>query len=314
MKILVLENYSATAIARLQAEDGVKVSQKLQDLEQAEVLLVRSRTQVNSELLQKAPNLKLIVTATSGFDHIDWRQCLDRGITVTYTAEANAPSTAELTFALILSWARHIPEALRVVREGNWREQLSRPPGLEMQTLGVVGLGRVGGRVARIAKMFGLKVQAFDPYVDDSMFATYDVERTGFIELLKTSDWVSLHVPLTSETRHLMDQSTFKEMQAEAVLVNTCRGPVVSENDLLVALDGGTIAGCAMDVLEREPPARGHRLLQHPNLLLTPHIGAYTERAWEKASHEAVEKVLCFRSGDDLLDTLPLDTPWFEKT
>ena len=137
------------------------------------------------------------------------------------------------------------------------------------------------------------------------------IERLGFIELLRSADYVTLHVPLTKETKHLLNQPTFKEMQAEAVLINTCRGPVVDENDLMVALDEGTIAGAAMDVIEREPPPAGHRLLTHPKLLLTPHIGAHTDSAWEKASLEAVEKVLAFARGEALKDTLPLATPWF---
>jgi D-3-phosphoglycerate dehydrogenase len=313
MKILILEPYAAAATALLHAQ-GFTLTHERRDLAEAEVLLIRSRTRVDAQLLDQAPKLKLVISATSGFDHLDWRECRKRGVIVAHTPEANAQSTAELTLGLMLSWARGIPHALKNVRKGEWREGLNRPHGLEGRSLGIIGLGRVGGRVARLAQAFGMRVEAYDPYIELENFQNLGVERVGFTELLRANDWVSLHVPLTRETKHLLNQPTFKEMQAEAMLVNTCRGPVVDENDLLVALDEGTIAGAAMDVIEREPPPPGHRLLQHPRLLLTPHIGAYTEKAWEKGSLEAAEKVLNFAKGQDVPDQLPLSTPWFEKT
>ena len=159
-----------------------------------------------------------------------------------------------------------------------------------------------------------MDVSAYDPYLDEGEFARANVTRLSLMETLKTSDYVSLHVPLTRETKHLLNQPTFGEMQAEALLINTCRGPVVDENDLLTALDEGTIAGAAMDVIEREPPPPGHRVLSHPKLLLTPHIGAFTDEAWEAASHEAVRKLLQFVEGEPLTDTLPISAAWFENT
>jgi D-3-phosphoglycerate dehydrogenase len=120
-------------------------------------------------------------------------------------------------------------------------------------------------------------------------------------------------VPHTRETTHLLKPATFKEMPTDAILINTCRGPVVNENDLMTALDDGTIRGAAMDVIEREPPPSGHRLLTHPRLLLTPHIGAYTETAWERASVTAANQVLRLQKGEKILDTLPLTAAWFDK-
>ena len=128
-----------------------------------------------------------------------------------------------------------------------------------------------------------------------------NIERLSLIETLKANDYISLHVPLTKETKHLLNQPTFGEMQGEAVLINTCRGPVVDENALLTALDEGTIRGAAVDVIEREPPPKGHRVLTHPKLLLTPHIGAFTDSAWEKASLAAVDKGLEIRPGSACL-------------
>lgn len=310
MKVAVLEQYALSSLARLKAA-GIEI---VPAAEQADILLIRSKTKIDKAFLDRAKDLKLIVTATSGFDHIDWRECQKRGVIVAQTPNANAQSTAELAVGLMIMAERFLLEAVKGVRANKWREGLRRPHGLEGKTLGIIGLGRVGSRVARIASALGMKLQAHDPYIEPERFTEFSCERAGLIELFRTSDIVTLHVPLTKETKHLLNNPTFAEMQAEALLVNTCRGPVVDENDLLKALDEGTIAGAAMDVIEREPPPAGHRLLQHPRLILTPHIGAYTESAWEKASQEAVDKVLQFKSGEKLTDTLPLPTPWFEKT
>lgn len=311
MKFLALESYSLSALSRLKATPGLTPTPSAQD---AEVLLIRSQTRIDKAFLDQAPKLKFIVTATSGFDHIDWRETQKRGIIATHTPEANAASTAELAIGLMIAFERKLFEATKNVRGNQWRTGLKRSEGLLGKHLGIVGLGRVGSRVALIAHALGMKVQAYDPYVNEDVFEKTFSERTGFIELLKTSDVVSFHVPLTKETKHFMNQPTFMEMQSDAYIVNTCRGAVVSENDLMVALDDGVIAGAAMDVIEREPPPAGHRLLTHPRLLLTPHIGAFTESAWERSSLEAVEKVLAYLNGGEVSDTLPLQTPWFEKT
>lgn len=311
MKIQVLENQSLSALARIKAEPALSLTQSMAE---TQILLIRSRTKIQAEFLDEAPHLKLVITSTSGFDHIDWRECQRRGIVVAHTPEANAISTAELTLALILGWERQLLKAHRTVAGNLWRDALVRPRGLSGQNLGIVGLGRVGQRVARLASGFGMKILAHDPYVEERAFSDVGAERLSYVELLRSSDYVSLHVPLTSETRHLINNPTLAEMQSDAILINTCRGAVVDENALLTALDDGVIAGAAMDVIEREPPPKGHRSRQHPKLLLTPHIGAFTHQAWDQASHEAVDKVFKYLGGEEIGDTLPLSTPWFDKT
>ena len=309
MKILILESYFINATARLTAGGCEILNTK--DASQAEAILIRSQTRVDDAFLDQHPKVKLIVTATSGFDHINLRATEARNITVAQTPNANAQSTAELTLSLILAAERELFQATKNVRGNKWRQGLNRPHGLEGKLLGIIGLGRVGSRVAAMAQAFGMRVQAHDPYIDEDEFPKKNVERVGLIECLKTSDIVSLHVPLTKETKHLLNNPTFEEMHNDAILINTCRGAVVSENDLMVALDERKIAFAAMDVIEREPPPQGHRLTNHPRLILTPHIGAYTQIAWEKASHEAVDKVLDFKAGKKISDTLPIAAPWF---
>lgn len=311
MKVAVLESYSVGSLARLQAAGCFTLTENLQE---AEAALIRSRVRIDKEFLDRSPHLKVVITATSGFDHIDWRECQKRGIIAAHSPNANAGSTAELTLGLLIASERRLLEAYRNVRDNRWREGLKRPHGLEGRTLGIVGLGRVGARVARMAQTFGMQLIGHDPYVELDQFENLGVERIGFTELLRASDFVTLHVPLTRETKHLLNLPTFKEMQSDAFLLNLCRGPVVDQNDLMTALDERLIRGAAMDVIEREPPPAGHRLLTHPKLLLTPHIGAFTESAWEKASQEAVTKLIHFQAGDPIQDTLPLNTPWFSQT
>lgn len=309
MKIAVLESYYINATARLTAAGCELLN--AQSAAQAECILIRSQTKIDAEFLDKHPNVKLIITATSGFDHINLKETQKRNITVAQTPNANAQSTAELTMMLILAAERQLTNATKNVKQNKWRTGLERPHGLEGKTLGIIGLGRVGSRVAALANAFGMKVQAHDPYIDEEEFPQKNVEHVGLIECLKTSDIVTLHVPLTKETKYLLNNPTFGEMQTDAILINTCRGAVVNENDLMVALNERKIAFAAMDVIEREPPPKGHPLTDHPRLILTPHIGAYTKIAWEKASHEAVDKVLDFKSGKKVSDTLPIQAPWF---
>lgn len=313
MNVVVLESYSLSALAKLKASD-LNISEKTSDLDKADAVLIRSHTKIDHDFLEKAPNVKLIVSATSGFDHIDWVECKKRGVICAHTPEANAQSTAELTMTLMLAGERDLPMAIRNVRGNLWRDGLHRPRGLDGKTLGLIGLGRVGSRVARMAQAFGMKLIAHDPYINFENFSHLNCLRLGLIEVLKTSDIVSLHVPLTKETEHMLNHATLKEMQNDAVLINTCRGPVVNENDLMAALDDGTIRGAAMDVIEREPPPNGHRLLTHGRLLLTPHIGAFTETAWERASVTAANQVIRLLKGEKILDTLPLSAAWFEKS
>ena len=313
MNVVVLESYSLSALAKLKASD-LNISEKTSDLDKADAVLIRSHTKIDHDFLEKAPNVKLIVSATSGFDHIDWVECKKRGVICAHTPEANAQSTAELTMTLMLAGERDLPMAIRYVRGNLWRDGLHRPRGLDGKTLGLIGLGRVGSRVARMAQAFGMKLIAHDPYINFENFSHLNCLRLGLIEVLKTSDIVSLHVPLTKETEHMLNHATLKEMQNDAVLINTCRGPVVNENDLMAALDDGTIRGAAMDVIEREPPPNGHRLLTHGRLLLTPHIGAFTETAWERASVTAANQVIRLLKGEKILDTLPLSAAWFEKS
>ena len=307
MNIFVAEHYATSSLARLKATPSLTVSE---DLATCEVILIRSQTAIDKKFLSKAPNLQLVVTATSGFDHIDWRACAEKKITVAYTPEANANSTAELTIFLASALLRKTLSQMDNARAGKWREGLKRGEALEGKTLGIVGLGRVGQRVARLAKAYDMKIVAHDPYVELEAFD--GIERLAYVELLRAADIVTLHVPLTKRTKHMINLATLEEMPSGSYIINASRGPCIDESEVLVALRKSHLAGVAFDVLEREPPLASNELLRHPNALLTPHVGAFTHQAFERASNAAVSRVIRFAEGLPISDTLPLSTPWFE--
>jgi D-3-phosphoglycerate dehydrogenase len=310
MKVYVAEGYAAGALAQLKSNRQITV---LPEVEGCEALLIRSQTKVDQALLDRLPDLKIVVTATSGFDHIDWQACKKRKIVVSHTPTANADSTAELTMFLMMAMLRHTLSQIQNARGGKWREDIKRGEALSGRTLGIIGLGRVGSRVARLASAFGMKVVGHDPYVMPHVFEDGKIERMGLVEVLRMSEIVTLHVPLTKETKHLINQATLQEMATSSYLVNCCRGAILDESEVLVALRENRLLGIALDVLEKEPPNVGNELLRHPRAIVTPHVGAFTRQAFENASMAAVERLIQFTKGTEVEDTLPLPTPWFEK-
>ncbi|HAG90873.1 MAG TPA: phosphoglycerate dehydrogenase [Bdellovibrionales bacterium] len=313
MKTLVLEAHSPKSFSVLKANSEIQMIEKNQSSE-CEALMIRSHTKVHQKFLKDHPNLKFVVTATSGFDHIDIEACREKNILVSYCPEANAQSTAEHTLFLMLSLLRGANQQYRSLRGGMWREGVERGGLLSERTVGLVGFGRVGKKVAQLCKAFGAQVLAHDPYESDENFKAFGVERKGFTEVLKASDLLSFHVPLTSETKHMINGSTLSELSDEAYIINASRGDVIEESDLVSALREHKIKGAALDVYKKEPLAPNSFLLKEPTLFLTPHTGAYTEEAWERASMEAASKLVAFAKGEVVSDQLPLSTPWFKKS
>lgn len=315
-RVLITDRFDADALAVLKADPRLDVRLSRthlptpEELKEARALIIRSRTSITAQLLEQAPLLEVIVTATSGFDHLDLRAIAERPrVKAMHTPWANVASTAELTWALVLACARRITEAHRAVKAGEWSREKLLGHQLHGKTYGIVGLGRIGSRVAHFAQSFGMNVVAFDPYVEE--FPPY-VTRVGFEELLRLADIVSFHVPATEETRFMLTQSRLELMNRHAILVNTCRGSIVKEQDLTLALSQGWIAACGLDVFEREPLPRDSGLLAFPNVVMSPHIGATTTEAFAAASREAAGKVLSYLDSQQVTDQLPPRTPWFE--
>jgi len=243
-------------------------------------IIVRSRTKVDAEVLSRAVRLKVIGRAGVGVDNIDVREAERRGIKVLRTPEGPSVSVAELTVALMLCLARMIPYADRAMKEGRWVKGELMGVELRGKKLGIIGFGRIGYEVAKRARAFEMEILVYDVLLDKLMDRVREVGAKGCTleELLRESDFISIHVPLTPETRHMIGEKELRMMKETAYLVNTSRGGVIDEMALLKALKEGWIAGAAVDVYEVEPPTN-MELIRLPNVVCTPHIGGQTAEA-----------------------------------
>ncbi len=249
-------------------------------------LVVRSRTTVDRELLEAAQGLEVIGRAGVGTDNIDLDAATRRGVAVMNAPAGNTISTAELTFGLLLSAARGIPTADRSMHDGQWERSAISGVQLSGKTLGVVGAGRIGSEVVRRAKAFGMNVLVSDPYLSSDRIADMGVEAVSLDELVEQSDYVTLHVPLTDESRSLMNAGRIERMRPDAVLINAARGGLVDEVALADALRQGKLRAAGLDVYETEPLPADHPLRSAPNLVMTPHIGAATPEAQREIAIE----------------------------
>jgi D-3-phosphoglycerate dehydrogenase len=249
-------------------------------------LIVRSGTRVDADLLEAADALEVIGRAGVGLDNIDLALATRRGVAVLNAPAGNTVSTTELAFGLLLAAARRIPAADRSVRGGAWDRRGLAGVQLCGHTLGVVGMGRIGTEMALRARAFGLSVLAYDPYVEPDRAEELGVRIVELDELLARSDFVTLHLPLTDETRGLLDAARIGRMRQGAILVNAARGGLVDEGALAGALRSGQLSAAALDVYETEPLPADHPLRDAPNLVLTPHIGASTPEAQARVAAE----------------------------
>lgn len=320
-KVLITDRFAADSLMWLQRQAQLEVvvgdhpsKLPLDQLVSANALLIRSRTPVNEELLKKARQLQVIISATSGFDHIDLEACTKWGVTVMHTPSANIESAAQLTWALVLNCASRVRESRPLMETADWHRD--RVIGMELsgRNYGIVGLGRIGARVARHAQACGLNVYAFDPYADDIRFNHLSVQRLPYEELLQKCDIVSFHVPKTLETEYMLHRGHLERLARGLVLINTSRGSVIREADLIEGLEKGWIRAAGLDVFEQEPLDPSSKLLQFPQAVLTPHIGANTEEAFFKASQLAAEKLVKFFLDGSTSDTLPPRVPWYGAT
>jgi D-3-phosphoglycerate dehydrogenase len=298
-RVVVTDHVSESGLAPL-LEDGrfqvTRVDDSATDafqaaLAEADGLVVRSATRVTRELLAKGPRLKVVGRAGVGVDNIDLPAATERGIAVLNSPAGNTVAAAELTMALILSVVRRVAEADRSMRAGKWERSRLRGLQLKDRTLGLVGAGRIGSEVASRCRAFGMKILAYDPYLTAERANDIGLALTGLDEVLTHGDIISLHVPLTDETFHLIDEGALSRMKPGAFVVNVSRGGVIDEEALGRALIGGRLAGAALDVFEFEPLPTNSPLLNLPNVVLTPHLGASTVEAQELVAREIAESV-----------------------
>jgi D-3-phosphoglycerate dehydrogenase len=294
--ILVSDHLHPDGVRELQKLGEVKVktglppSELLKEVSDIDVLVVRSATKVTREVIEAAKKLKIVARAGVGLDNIDQEAAKEKGVKVLNAPESVSVAVAELTIGLMLSWCRKIPLADASMRAGRWEKSKFMGTELRGKTLGIIGTGRIGIEVAKRAKAFDMQLLGYD-IVQNDQFLALGGKYVDLETLLKSSDFVSLHVPLNEKTRNLIGEKELRLMKKSAVLINTSRGAVVDENALVRALKEGWIAGACLDVYQKEPLPGDHPLLSLPNVILTPHLGASTEEAQREAALVIAEKI-----------------------
>jgi len=290
---LTLLRQSGAEVHELTAAERPRLSEILGDYD---ALVVRSATQVTAELLAAGRCLKVVGRAGIGVDNVDVDAATDRGVLVVNAPTANLLSATEHTFALLLALARNVAAADAALKSGAWDRKPFLGVELQGKTMGVIGFGRIGQRVAARARAFDMRVVAYDPFLDAQAARRLEVELLPLEELLPRADVVTLHTPLTSETRNLLNAARLALLPPGALLVNCSRGGVVDEAALLAALEAGRLGGAGLDVFAEEPP-RDFALIRHPRVVATPHLGAQTREAQERISTETAEMVLAALAG-----------------
>ncbi len=296
MKILVCDSISKDAVKGIK-DLGVEVTEKT-SIEKDELadeianydgIIVRSRTKVRSDLIDKtAGHLKFVIRAGVGLDNVDVEYAKRKGIEVINTPEASTNGVAELTIGHMLALLRKIPQGTASMKKGQWIKKQLIGNELGSCVVGIIGLGRIGRRSAKLAHCFGATILGYDPYVKVEL--GLDVEMTELDDLLKRSDIISLHTPHNEETHHLIGKEELAKMKNSAYLVNCARGGLIDEDALYEALKGGEIRGAALDVFEEEPP-KDSKLMELDNFICTPHLGAQAVEAKNRVGEEVVKKV-----------------------
>jgi D-3-phosphoglycerate dehydrogenase len=301
LKVLVLDNLHQAGIDVLISESIDVVSKnKLSNTELIDcintydALIVRGATKITSDLLDKVSRLKVIGRAGSGIDNIDILSATKKGIVVMNTPGANTITTAEHTLAMIFSLARQVPQATASMKNGKWEKSHFMGTELTDKVLGIIGLGNIGKAVAERAQGLKMLVLAYDPYVLKEDAYKLGVELVPIDEIYARSDFITYHTPLTPETKGMINTQTLLKMKKGVFLINCARGELINETDLLAALESGHVKGVALDVFSLEPPPNNMPLLKHPNVVLTPHLGASTKEAQEKVAIQIAEQITDF--------------------
>lgn len=294
------DGLASPGLERLRADAEVIDDPELAALGSVDALIVRSRTQVSRETLGRGgPRLKVVGRAGVGVDNIDVDEARARGVVVVNAPQAATQAVAELALGLMLVLARCIPQADAAVRRGDWPKSTLLGEELAGKTLGLIGVGRIGAALASRAAPMGMRVLGYDPLIPPEAIRRSGAEPADLDKVLTQSNYLSLHVPLTPETRHLIDDRALAKVKPGARLISTARGGVVDEQALVRALERGRLAGAALDVFADEPP-RDSPLLRDPRVVLTPHLGAQTVEAQARAALDIAEEVLAALAGRPL--------------
>jgi len=304
-RVLVADSMSAAGVKKIsQAADidirtNIYARDLLQVIGDYHGLVVRSRTKVTADLVAAAAQLQVIGRAGVGVDNIDLDACKQRGIIVVNSPMAASVAVAELTFGMMLSLARRLPFIDAEMKKGRWPKKQLKGLELDGKTLGLVGVGRIGSEVARRAIAFGMRVVAHDPYLSSDDMRARNVRPAILKTVLSTAEYISIHTPLNDETHHMIDGPAIDSMRDGVRIVCAARGGVIDEAALLTRLVSGKVAGAALDVFEIEPPGVSP-LVEHPHVIVTPHIGAQTHEAQERAGLDVGSEVVAALTGGEL--------------
>ena len=304
-KILITDGLDASGQSLLRGaadvddRNNISADDILKTIPAYDALIVRGRTKVNAAVFQAASKLKVVGRAGVGVDNIDLEAARQHNVTVVNAPQSTTLAVAELTFGLLLAVAREIPRADAGMKQGKWLKKELEGVELNGKTLGVIGYGRIGMEVGKRAVAFGMNVIAYDPLISAENIQKRGAEPVSIQDLYAGSDFISLHLPLTVQTRDMMGQQAFAAMKNGVRIVCAARGGIIDEAALLAALNSGKVAGAGLDVFATEPPGQTD-LIAHPRVIGTPHVGAQTVEAQTRASDDIAAEVLAALAGQPL--------------
>lgn len=294
MKILISDPIAPAGVEKLKAagfevveKPGLPPDELKTEIAGYDAIVVRSATKVTREIIEAGSNLKVIGRAGVGLDNVDKKAADERGIKVVNTPAATSISVAELALGMMLAAARHLGQGTVSLKQGRWDKKKFKGVELYGKTLGIIGIGRIGSELAKRAEALGMTVYFYDPYVKETQFGV----AKDLPELLSEADFISLHIPHTEATHHIIGKKEFGEMKKGAILVNAARGGVVDEEALYEALKSGKLRAAAIDVFETEPVTE-HKLFELENVVLTPHVGAQAEEGQLRAGIQIADEVI----------------------
>lgn len=314
MKVIITDEISEAGLqplledARIQVDVklGLSIAQLREIIGEYDAIITRSGTTVDAALLDCAKNLKMVARAGVGIDNVDVDYASSKGIIVVNAPLGNTNSAAEHTMALLLSFCRNVPLANSSLKSGEWKRAPFTGHEIKHKTLGIVGLGKVGGRVALRAKAFEMEVIAYDPYISEKRGTDLGVKLVSLEELIRYADVLSVHTPLNDETRGMISAHHFEKMKSGVIVINCARGGIIEEQAMLDALENGRVTGAAFDVWSAEPPntATLKALIGHPKMVVTPHLGANTFEAQKNVAVDVSREIVNYLDGKSLENAL----------
>jgi D-3-phosphoglycerate dehydrogenase len=307
LKVIITDEILPSGLQQLQDDERVQVDVRLglsrEELHKVigeyDAIITRSGTQVDQHLVDHATNLKIVARAGVGIDNVDVDAASNKGIIVVNAPFGNVNSAAEHTMALLLSFCRNITVANASLKSGEWKRAPFTGYELKGKTIGVIGLGKVGGRVAKRSQAFEAEVITYDPYISEKRAEDFGVKLVSLEEIIRFSDIITVHTPLNDETRGMITSEHFKGMKDGVIIINCARGGIIEEQAMLEALESGKVKGAAFDVWTEEPPATEtlKKLIAHPNMVVTPHLGANTFEAQKNVAVDVSREIINYLDG-----------------